>query len=89
MPRTANPDKKDGKVYKSVKKAIAEYEAKKPVDKIIIRVPAGAREKIQRYVEQKAAEEPTNRKYVTDKGRPSVNGLIKSLLEDELGESLD
>ena len=89
MPKKANPDLKEGKVYISQKKATAEYEAKNPMDKIIVRVPAGARDKVTKYVEQKAAEDPSNRKYASDKGRPSVNALIKTLLEEELGEPLD
>ncbi len=36
----------------------------------------------------KAKEEPDNRKYSTAKGRPSVNALIISLLEEEMNISL-
>ena len=89
MPRTADPSKKRGAVYESQIKASENWEKNNPQEKIILRVPSGSRKKINDYVERKAAEEPDNRKYSTDKGRPSVNAMIKTLIENEIGESLD
>ncbi len=84
-----NPDAKDengrykSMSYAAQKESNAEYD--KTMDKIIIRVPKGAKAKIEEYVRSKAIEEPDNPKYSTDKGRPSVNALIKDLLEKEIG----
>ncbi len=90
MPKKADPSKKSsGKVYDSQIAASKRWEADNPMDKIIIRVPAGSRDKIAAYVERQAAAHPGNPKYSTEKGRPSVNALIKHLLEAEIGESLD
>ena len=90
MPKKADPSKKtSGKVYYSQIAASRKWELENPKDKIIVRVPTGAREKITAYVEKQAAAHPGNPKYSTEKGRPSVNALIKHLLEAEIGESLD
>lgn len=84
-----NPDARDEKGrYKSMsyaaqKESNAEYD--KTMDKIVIRVPKGSKSKIEEYVRNKAAEDPDNPRYSTDKGRPSVNALIKDLLENEIG----
>lgn len=96
MPKkVADPSKKytasSGKeYYESQKKHTEAFE--KTQEKIIVRVPEGSRDVITEYVEQKAAEDPTNLKYSSYNGkayRPSVNALIKALLEEELGRTLD
>lgn len=92
MPKAPDPSYKEGKVYKSQIKATQEWEKKNPMDKIIVRLPAGSREKVSAYVERKAAEQPDNPKYNSFNGkgyRPSVNAMIKNLLEEEIGEPLD
>lgn len=99
MPRKRNPELRDedGKLISrqyrnnpNIKESIKSYEAKNPVDKIIVRVPAGSREYINDYVKRKAAEEPENPKYKDQvKGKASVNAMIKALIEQEIGCSLD
>lgn len=82
----------EGGTYLSQKKASQKWEKNKPQEKIIVRVPEGSRDKINEYVTAKAAEDPTNLKYSSYNGkayRPSVNALIKALLEEEMDESLD
>ncbi|SES43395.1 hypothetical protein SAMN04487884_1547 [Butyrivibrio fibrisolvens] len=87
-----DPTKKDAKgryksmSYEAQKDAIAAYD--KTVDKIVVRLPKGSREKVDAYVRAKASEDPHNSKFVTDKGRPSVNALIRNLLENEMGITL-
>lgn len=78
--------------YKSQKDATEKYEKDNPMEKIIVRVPAGSRDKINEYVQKKATENPQDLKYSSYNGkayRPSVNALIKALLEEEMGISLD
>lgn len=89
MPKKANPNLKDGAVYISQKNASEKWEKENPQEKIIVRLPKGSNNIIKAYVEKKAIEEPDNRKYSTDKGRPSVNAMIKSLIEDEIGQELN
>lgn len=82
----------EGGTYLSQKEASKKWEQKNPMEKIIVRVPEGSRDIITEYVEQKALEDPTNLKYSSYNGkayRPSVNALIKALLEEELGRTLD
>ncbi len=92
MPRKEGKDPakltSTGKTYLSQQEFNRKWEKENPVDKIIVRIPSGKRELINKYVEDKAASEPGNRKYSTDKGRPSVNALIISLLEEEMGINL-
>lgn len=78
----------DGGTYKSQQAASKKWEEKNPQEKIILRVPAGMRDKINAYVEMKANENPNDRKYSTDKGRPSVNAMINTLIAEEMGETL-
>ena len=85
MPRVADPNKKDGKVYRSQIEASEKWEKENPQEKIIIRLPEGSKDLLTAYVKKKAMEEPGNPKYSTDKGRPSVNALIRTLLEEEIG----
>lgn len=84
MPRVKDPDKKKGKVYKSQIDATTAWEKENPQEKIITRLPEGSKDIITAYVQQKAAEDPTNPKFSTDKGRPSVNAFIRTLIEEEL-----
>lgn len=99
MPRKRNPELRDeagnllSRQYQknpNIKESIRTYEEKNPVDKIIVRIPAGSRDYINEYVRRKAIEEPDNPKYKDQvKGKPSVNAMIRALLEQELGCSLD
>lgn len=78
--------------YESQKAATEKYEEKKPMEKIIVRVPAGSRDKINEYVKKKAEENSEDLKYNSYNGkayRPSVNALIKALLEEEMGITLE
>lgn len=72
--------------YAAQKESNAEYD--KGMDKIIIRVPKGSKAIIEEYVKDMAKKNPGDPKFSTEKGRPSVNALIKSLLEKEIGETL-
>ena len=91
MPKIADPAlKTKSGIYLSQKKQSAKFEEK--VEKIIVRVPEGSRAAITKYVEEKAEAEPENLKYSNYNGkayRPSVNALIRSLIEDEMGVNLD
>ena len=87
MPKKPNPDLKDGAVYKSQKKASENWERENPQEKLIIRMPKGRREVISKYVEKKAIENPDDRRYSTDKGRPSVNAYINALIDKDMQEN--
>lgn len=94
MPKKSDPNltyltSSGKKMYKSQNNADKNAEYDKTQDKVIIRLPKGSNSIIKAYVENKAIEEPDNRKYSTDKGRPSVNAFIKTLIEDEIGQKLD
>lgn len=91
MPKKADPSLKNEKgIYHSQIEQTKAYE--KTVEKIIVRVPEGSRAVITEYVEKKAEADPKNLKYSNYNGkayRPSVNALIRSLLEEEMGIKLD
>ena len=91
MPKKADPSlKTESGIYLSQKKQSEKFEEK--VEKIIVRVPEGSRAAITKYVEDKAEAEPDNLKYNSFNGkayRPSVNALIRRLIEDEMGVNLD
>lgn len=91
MPKTKDPTLKDASgIYYSQKRQSEKFE--KTVEKIIVRVPEGSRAAITKYVEEKAEADPENLKYSSYNGkayRPSVNALIRSLIEDEMGVNLD
>ena len=91
MPKKADPSKKNASgIYRSQIKWTEKFESS--VEKIILRVPEGSRAAITEYVNQKAEEDPENLKYSSFNGkayRPSVNALIRSLLEEEMGINLD
>lgn len=54
-----------------------------------VRVPKGAKHKIQDYVEKMAEQEPDNPKYKDlVRGRVSLNAFITTLIETEMGVSL-
>ena len=91
MPKKADPTlKTESGIYHSQIRQSEKFEEK--VEKIIVRVPEGSRAAITKYVEEKAEAEPENLKYSSYNGkayRPSVNALIRSLIEDEMGVNLD
>jgi len=91
MPKKPDPSlKTESGIYHSQIRQNEKFEEK--VEKIIVRVPEGSRAAITRYVEDKAESDPENRKYSSFNGkayRPSVNALIRSLIEDEMGVNLD
>lgn len=62
------------KTINSQRKAMANYEKK--VEQLTVRLPQGSREKLNDYI-------ASSDKY------SSVNNMIKSLLENEIGQSLD
>ena len=62
------------KTYKSQRVASANYEKNK-VEQITVRLPKGSRQILQNYVNK-------SNKY------DSVNNMIKSLIENEIGQSL-
>lgn len=80
MPKTPNPDLKVGEVYKSQIK----WEKEHPQEQLKLRMPKGKREIITAYVEKKALENPDDRRYSTEKGRPSVNAYINSLIDEDM-----
>lgn len=80
-----------GGTLKTQKEASERWEEKNPKDRILIRIPAGAKDIISEYVKKKAEENPTSLKYNAYNGkayRPSMNALIIALLEEEMGQSL-
>ncbi|GEM_PF-4711822 len=88
MPKKVGLKTKSG-IYQSQIEASKNFE--KTVDKIIVRIPTGSRAVITEYVERKAKEEPENLRYSNYNGkayRPSVNALIRALLEEEIGINL-
>lgn len=91
MPKKADPSlKTESGIYLSKKKQSEKFEEK--IEQIIIRVPEGTRALIAKYVEDKAKADPTNLKYSNFNGkayRPSVNALIRFLIEQEMGVNLD
>ncbi len=62
------------KTLNSQRRAIQNYEKK--VEQLTVRLPQGSREKLNSYI-------ANNSKY------QSVNAMIKDLIENEIGESLD
>ena len=84
MPKQPNPDLKDGVVYISQKRASEKWERENPQEKLILRMPKGKREIINQYVEKMAMQNPDDRKYSTDKGRPSVNAYINNLIDEDM-----
>lgn len=62
------------KTINSQRKAIKKYESK--VEQLTVRLPQGSREKLNDYIAK-------SDKY------SSVNNMIKALLENEIGQSLD
>lgn len=86
MPKSADKSKKqlviqateeqviDTNTYESQRKAIKKYESK--VEQLTVRLPQGSRAKLNEYVSK------------SDKFS-SVNTMIKTLLENEIGQSLD
>lgn len=91
MPKRADPTKKtEGGIYLSQVEQSKEYDKK--VERVVVRVPKGANAAIAKYVEDKAAEDPENLKYSSYNGkayRPSVNAMIRALIEEEMGINLD
>ena len=65
---------KKTKTANSQRKAIKQYEQK--FEQVKIRLPIGSRDKIKKYVTE-------SNKYT------SVNSMFKSLVENEIGETLD
>ena len=56
---------------------------------INVRVPKGAKLRIQEYVEKMAEQEPDNPKYKDlVRGRVSLNAFITTLIEEEMGVNL-
>lgn len=88
MPRKTDSSLKEGAVYISQKKASENWKKANPQEMITVRLPKGSRDIINDYVERKSKENPEDRKYSTDKGRPSVNAMLKALIEDEIGQKL-
>lgn len=88
MPKKPNPDLKEGEVYISQKRASEKWEKEHPQEKLIVRMPKGKRDIINQYVKKKATENPENRKYSTDKGRPSVNAYINALVDEDMTNNL-
>lgn len=94
MARQTNPDKKnytirateekyvESSVYQSQRDKNKRYDATQ--DKIILRVPAGVREKIQSYIEKIDEAEETKDKYLVC-GRHSMNAFILDLIQRETG----
>lgn len=62
------------KTVNSRRKANKEYEKK--IEQITVRLPQGSRDKLNKYITE-------SKKYT------SVNAMMKELIENELGESLD
>lgn len=91
MPKKADPTlKTESGIYHSQIRQNKKFDEK--IEKIIVRVPEGSRDAITKYVEERAEAEPENPKYNSYNGkayRPSVSALIRSLLEAEMGVSLD
>lgn len=94
MPKKADESlKTKGGTYHSQMAAVNKYEEKnKDIEQVKVRLPKGSQDKLNEYVAKKAEEFPEDPRYSSFTGkywRPSVNALIRSLIEEELGESLD
>ena len=91
MPKKADPTLKNKRgMYKSQEEQSKRFEAK--VERLVVRVPKGFGAEITKYVEDKASAEPENLKYSNYNGkayRPSVNALIRNLIENEMGVDLN
>lgn len=82
MARKTDPTlQNENGIYLSKQKANKKWEGK--VEQLTVRLPEGSRDKLKEYVEQKAKNEPDNPKY------NSLNALIKYLLTEETGITLD
>lgn len=87
MPRKPNPDLKrvtinGNEYYKSRYKTSQEYD-KNNYDQIKLRVCKGSKKILMEYLEQKKSENSDNPKY------KSLNSMIISLLEEEVGKPLN
>jgi len=91
MPKKADPNlKTESGIYHSQIRQSELYEKK--VERLVVRVPKGSGAAITKYVEKKAEAEPKNLKYNSYNGkayRPSVNAMIRKLIEEEMGVNLD
>lgn len=94
--RTAKDKKTATKTLSSQLKQNESWAEKNPCDKITIRLPKGTQDFLKEYVKRKAEENPNSTKYSTfistptrNSHQPSVNALVRALLEEELGFSLD
>ena len=91
MPKKADPTlKTESGIYHSQIRWSEKFEEK--VEKMMLRVPEGSRAAITKYVEEKAEAEPENLRYSSYNGkayRPSVNAMIRKLIEEEMGVNLD
>lgn len=83
MPKNANPElKNESGNYKSIAKNANEFN-KNNYDVLTVRIPKGCKDALKEYQERKNEEEPENPKY------NSVNALVKALLEEETGLTLN
>ena len=83
MPKTPNPElKNESGNYKSIAKNANEFN-KNNYDVLTVRIPKGCKEALKDYQERMNEEEPDNPKYT------SVNALLKALLEEETGITLN
>ena len=82
------------KASDSQKKATKKWESKK--DKLLLRVPEGKRDEIQKYVKEKAEEYKEGNKYTASRYtcyngryyRPSTSAYIINLIEQDSGIDL-
>lgn len=82
MPKIADPSKKTASgVYKSQLEANLRYE-KNNTDNIRVRVPKGANDNIKEYQKKMHELHPESAKY------KSVNSMVITLLEEEMGTKL-
>ena len=83
MPKKADASKKnEAGYYQSVYDTSKEFN-KNNYDVLTVRIPKGCKDALKEYQEQKNQAEPENLKY------SSVNALIKALLEEETGITLN
>lgn len=83
MPKIKDASKvNEAGYYKSVYNTSKEFN-KNNYDVLTVRIPKGSKDALKEYQEQKNQAEPDNPKY------SSVNAMIKALLENETGLSLN
>lgn len=93
MPKARDPEKivktQNGTEYYKSRLTTTKKYNEKSYDTILLRLPAGSKESLTKWVRDKADENPNNPRYNdVVRNRASVNAFIVSLIEEETGLKL-